>query len=221
MLTPSEQSTAQLLAWPVLCRVAVSVVFLKLGRENMSKQPTGNIKIKPKRLSIRRSRSPNEGARGHDGLDGLEREGSLPPQLHRRLWSLFEQIEREFESVHAENIARKWKWTQLVQQQSEIGLKSVVITKKWIESYFKAEANDMYSWIKIFLYSCTTSAVCFLYVVLLRPLFVVLYCACQSQLVWIMNDILAGGPAVDVVCGFIYLSPTPSAHTCLAHRPGS
>lgn len=75
----------------------------------MSKQQAGSIKIKPKRLSIRRTRSPNrmgsEGIR-HEGFD-QDRESSLPPELRSRLWSLFAQIEREFECVHAENLARK------------------------------------------------------------------------------------------------------------------
>ena len=76
----------------------------------MSKQQAGSIKIKAKRLSIRRTRSPNrmgsERIR-HEGFD-QDRESSLPPELRSRLWSLFAQIEREFERVHAENLACKY-----------------------------------------------------------------------------------------------------------------
>ena len=75
----------------------------------MSKQQAGSIKIKAKRLSIRRTRSPNrmtsERLR-HEGYE-QDRESSLPPELRSRLWSLFSQIEREFECVHAENLACK------------------------------------------------------------------------------------------------------------------
>lgn len=74
----------------------------------MSKQQPGSIKIKPKRLSIRRTaRSPNrmgsERLR-HDAFD-QDRESPLPPEVRSRLWTLFAQIEREFESQYAENIA--------------------------------------------------------------------------------------------------------------------
>lgn len=73
----------------------------------MSKNQAGSIKIKPKRLSIRRTRSPtrvrSERMR-HEGYD-QDRESSLPPELRSRLGSLFVQIEREFECVHAENLA--------------------------------------------------------------------------------------------------------------------
>lgn len=84
--------------FPTCCRV-------------MSKQQAGSIKIKPKRLSIRRTaRSPNrmgsERLR-HDAFD-QDRETSLPPEVRSRLWTLFAQIEREFECLHAENIACKW-----------------------------------------------------------------------------------------------------------------
>ena len=83
--------------FPTCCRV-------------MSKQQAGSIKIKPKRLSIRRTaRSPNrmgsERLR-HDAFD-QDRETSLPPEVRSRLWTLFAQIEREFECLHAENIACK------------------------------------------------------------------------------------------------------------------
>ena len=75
----------------------------------MSKNQAGSIKIKPKRLSIRRTRSPtrvrSERMR-HEGYD-QDRESSLPPELRSRLGSLFAQIEREFECVHAENLACK------------------------------------------------------------------------------------------------------------------
>lgn len=75
----------------------------------MSKHQAGSIKIKPKRLSIRRTRSPNRiGAeRMRQEAYDQDRESSLPPELRSRLWSLFAQIEREIECVYAENIACK------------------------------------------------------------------------------------------------------------------
>ncbi|CAH3181766.1 unnamed protein product [Porites lobata] len=73
----------------------------------MSKQQAGSIKIKPKRLSIRRTRSPNRMGSERMRHDGYEqdRESSLPSDVRSRLWSLFVQIEREFECMHAENLA--------------------------------------------------------------------------------------------------------------------
>ena len=75
----------------------------------MSKQQAGSIKIKPKRLSIRRTRSPNRMGSERMRRDGYEqdRESSLPSDVRSRLWSLFVQIEREFECMHAENLACK------------------------------------------------------------------------------------------------------------------
>ena len=76
----------------------------------MNKPQAGSIKIKAKRLSIRRTRSPNRmaaEAMRHEGFD-QDRESSLPPNLRSRLWTLFAQIEREFECVHAENLACKY-----------------------------------------------------------------------------------------------------------------
>ena len=73
----------------------------------MSKQQAGSIKLKSKRLSIRRGKSMgSERDRGGDGIDGgqTERESSLPPAIRTKLWRLFEQIEREFENMHAENL---------------------------------------------------------------------------------------------------------------------
>jgi hypothetical protein len=69
----------------------------------MSKQPAGAIKGKPKRLSIRRTRSPSGESGRHDGNEAVE--SALPPAARARLWSLFEQIEREFEGVYIENLA--------------------------------------------------------------------------------------------------------------------
>ncbi|XP_032222358.2 WD repeat-containing protein 37 isoform X2 [Nematostella vectensis] len=69
----------------------------------MSKQQaSGGQKVKPKRLSIRRTRTRSPDGR-HDGL--AEEASSLPPEARTRLWNLFAQIEREFEGVHAENCA--------------------------------------------------------------------------------------------------------------------
>ena len=74
----------------------------------MSKQQAGSIKIKPKRLSIRRTRSPNRMGSEAIRNEAFDQESTLPPELRSRLWTLFAQIEREFECVHAENIACKW-----------------------------------------------------------------------------------------------------------------
>lgn len=72
----------------------------------MSKHQAGSVKIKPKRLSIRKTRSPTRiGERMLQEAYDHDRESSLPPELRSRLWSLFAQIEREFEGVYAENIA--------------------------------------------------------------------------------------------------------------------
>lgn len=76
----------------------------------MNKPQAGSIKIKAKRLSIRRTRSPNRmgsEAIRQEAFD-QDRESSLPPNLRSRLWALFAQIEREFECVHAENLACKY-----------------------------------------------------------------------------------------------------------------
>lgn len=76
----------------------------------MSKQQVGSVKVKPKRLSIRRGKSPNVIDRSEFiSMEGAlaERESPLPPTVRSKLWALFEQIEREFENLHAENMDRK------------------------------------------------------------------------------------------------------------------
>lgn len=75
----------------------------------MSKQHVGSVKVKPKRLSIRRGKSPNAIVTDRSefiSMDGgqAERDSALPPPLRSKLWALFEQIEREFENLYAENM---------------------------------------------------------------------------------------------------------------------
>lgn len=72
----------------------------------MSKPQASGQKHKPKRLSIRRTRSPNIDAVRHDGSEGTET--VLPPAARERLWHLFEQIERDFENVYIENLTCKY-----------------------------------------------------------------------------------------------------------------
>lgn len=72
----------------------------------MSKPQSHGQKVKPKRLSIRRTRSPNIDAGRHDGAEGTE--SALPPAARERLWNLFEQIEREVENVYIENLTCKY-----------------------------------------------------------------------------------------------------------------
>lgn len=86
----------------------VSFVCFRKNSLEMSKHQAGSVKIKPKRLSIRKTRSPTRiGERMLQEAYDQDRESSLPPELRSRLWSLFAQIEREFEGVYAENIACK------------------------------------------------------------------------------------------------------------------
>ncbi|XP_077993464.1 WD repeat-containing protein 37-like [Glandiceps talaboti] len=69
--------------------------------------PTEGVQLRPKkankqRLSIRRTQSSQDGDSDFKRLsEGVE--SALPPALRSRLWELFAQIEREFESVYAEN----------------------------------------------------------------------------------------------------------------------
>lgn len=76
----------------------------------MNKPQAGSIKIKAKRLSIRRTRAPNRMASEAIRQEAFdqERESPLPPKLRSKLWTLFAQIEREFECIHAENLACKY-----------------------------------------------------------------------------------------------------------------
>lgn len=70
----------------------------------MSKPQASGQKVKPKRLSIRRTRSPNDVSR-HDG-EGTD--SAIPPAARERLWNLFDQIERDFENVYIENLTCKY-----------------------------------------------------------------------------------------------------------------
>lgn len=80
----------------------------------MSKPQASGQKVKPKRLSIRRTRSPNIDSSRHDGGEGTDT--ALPPAARDRLWNLFEQIEREFENVYIENLTCKYVFVLILVQ---------------------------------------------------------------------------------------------------------
>eukprot|EP00794_Sanderia_malayensis_P003424 gene3424-3915_t len=59
-------------------------------------------KPKPKRLSIRRGKGRRySSARSTRGGEG---DSCLPPDVHRKIWGLFSEVEREFEKVYLENV---------------------------------------------------------------------------------------------------------------------
>ncbi|XP_077866525.1 WD repeat-containing protein 37-like, partial [Saccoglossus kowalevskii] len=60
-------------------------------------------KTKQQRISVRRTLSSQDGDFDLKRLSEGTIDSSLPPALRSRLWELFAQIEREFESVCAEN----------------------------------------------------------------------------------------------------------------------
>lgn len=63
--------------------------------------------LKKKQAAKKSSPSSSSGlvlsnSAGRNGSQGL------PEDVHGRLWELFRHIEKEFEVLHAENVARKW-----------------------------------------------------------------------------------------------------------------
>ncbi len=76
--------------------------------EKLGEKSPINSKPKSKRLSIRRVKGRRYSARAAS-RDVEVSDSALPQALHRKLWGMFSEIEREFEKVYAENAERKYE----------------------------------------------------------------------------------------------------------------
>ena len=72
--------------------------------EKTVEKPPSFSKPKSKRLSIRRVKGRRYASRDRD--DDMP-DTAIPRDVHRKLWGLFAEIEREFEKVYIENADRK------------------------------------------------------------------------------------------------------------------
>ena len=82
-------------------------------------------KMKSKRLQVlRRSRIPGD-TEGHSPRSDIDQDALLPPHLRSRLYDLFGQIEREFEALYADNLAREYCAKPLINTRLHARLSTV------------------------------------------------------------------------------------------------